>query len=1060
MRNKSLWRWLVTVALPIAWMTFGVHDRQLCLANVDYANADNTITEANLTWESEPGANNFTFPGGAPSASPVLYGTASSEQTLDVEVTTGGRLGTGAYTYTDDSNIEWGRTPIGKLTAVETVVPNAVFPATYADERARAKTLPDGSIGFVFQRVGTGDAIRFCRRTARETYTTSVAVATFSATPTEDVYPELWWIPVDNAYGSILFVGYFDELDATTQVWKWHSSKDLGATWSAANTTELIVATAGPAEADGVAVVYEPLTRDLIMGFRRNGGAANFYRSVDLGQTWIAQPGLTLADVLQLDIAATCGTIHLAYTESGGTAQYRNKPTSDAASWSTAVQIDTGSPTEAAMTVTPEGWLRVIYGTDTSLTLGTSTDNGASWTTADVTSQGAGHGLVALGVAYSTGQFVVVGGEKAHTGFIEALVFGDESNVQYQWNIAADLADYFAFELPATVDALEYSYTGTSAQSIALDSVGQRVYSIDNTNDTGYVTAQSDEGWVWRIGRDSAGGSTASSDLALRVASPTGISDAIVEIRLDMTNRQAQLYDVAGTSNLGTAVSWAAGDVEFALAVDATVPAASAWYRASTSNQWLPIAVNQTVSTAGAVTYGGRWGKLSASTANIDFQWWRHFTEDGHATNTQEVLPITATGYAPDRLLPGARPQWQGSPLMLGDTWTWSTFSSVGIGRALPTSQTKSASLTWQSGTGSAARSERVVFDLGSSYNGKLSDNLIFVGADNATGVDTIVLQRWDGAAWQTVQTLTLGAAIFGGTVAWTRDSATSVCIRPNGTNGTPRLYKYNELAGLWMSLTDGVDTTMVRIVKHNEGQFTTATGALPLVLEVDAANAITVAGGGWASLAQSSSGAVKVYHSRGMVEGVQASEATRYYAFLITLAPGFTTASIGVLAAGAALPAARPTRQGSSLRMETPYRTTSPTGGAGSAVRRNKRVGARSIELPYDLQLIHRGMYYDGTVVNTGSPDGVAKRVTLDNVPELALSMVRDLGSEMPVFLSIARYLATDWATSAKTSLGDDVIQGFVSNSIDYVAALGDMRSPGLTGAYGGLQLGIKENV
>jgi len=1052
----------MVAALNQAYFTFGIHDSRLCLANVSYTHADSTITEASLGWESDPDSGNFTFAGGAPVASPVLSGSATATATLTVDAVTGGRVGTGAYTYTDSSSVVWGRTPIERFTAMETINGNFAGPGNYDVRHPRAKTLPDGSIGIVFDAIDPTDGIRFTRRTARDTYSTPVLIRTFASAPTEDPHPELWLIPASNTSSAILFVGYWDELDASTQVWTWHTSQDNGATWSAAQVSSLTITTTGPAEAQWTSVVYEPLTRDLILGTRRNGGNAEFWRSIDLGQTWIAQPGLTIADVLVVDMVTTCGSVHLMYTENSGapnTLQYRTKPTSDAATWSTAVQIDNDGSTDMAATITPDGWLRVVYGTDVSTSLATSTDGGATWTSDSVSSQGAGgDGIILTGTAYTTGSLVTVGNDASvNAGY--SLVSGDESNVQF--DVVGTAKDYYAFELPATMDALNYAYSGGSTQSIGGDSTFDRVYRIDNTNADGYVQATSGDGWVWRIGKDSAGGSTAASDLVLRVASQNGISDAVVEIRLDMTTRKARLYDVVAASNLGSEVgAWAAGDVEFALAVDGVAGKASAWYRAGESNQWLPIAVNQTVNNGGAVAYGGRWGKINATTANIDFQWWRHFTPDGHATNTQETIPITTTGYTSDRILPGAKPRWVGSPVMVGDRWTWSTFSPVGIGRALPTSQTKSASLTWQSGTGAAGRSERVVFDCGATYKGKLSDNIIYIGADNATGVESIVLQRWDGAAWQTVQTLTLGTSPFGGTVDWTRDSATSVCIRPNGANGTSRLYKRNELAGLWMSLTDGVDTAMVRIIQHTEGQFTTTTGALPLVLDVDAANAITVAGGGWASLAQSSSGTVKVYHSRGMVEGVQSAEATRYYAMLITLAPGFTTASIGVLSAGAAVVSSRAPRAGSSLRLESPFRMTEASGGAGSSVRRAKRVGGRTLELPWDQQLIFAGQYYDGTLVNTGSPDGIAKRFTLESIAENAMSFVRDLGDSMPVFVSIARVLPSDWATSAKSSYGHEVIQGFVSSSIDYVVALEQMRGNGSSANYGGLQLGIRENV
>ena len=998
-----------------------------------------------------------TTPGtvsGLAGARPVAGGVPAQTVSSVVTVLAGGQPDMTARWYYTVGGVRYDATPYYIPCGTETLSGTG-----YA--HARAVAFSDGDLLAVAGTVGVEGVVTLSRAAGSDLWT---QVTLWTGSGAHDSSPVLARVGA-----SVLCVGLQYRSAGSLQL-RCDLSTDEGTSFYWAGTANLVLDTSlGTWSLD--ALVYDALSHRLLLAVLLDDGAGTLtaytYSSDDTGATWTLRA--TDADTQRLALQASDGMVYSAALSDVGALTWR-RTDALSLSWTDSVTVDAGTlPGHLAYVRTSDGmhWLYVRHATLEHLLLYASAD-GVSWGRVAepagqslyppddgaaiqvVTEPAAASltGLVLDSAVYSTGSVWLLGGLSG-ADVLMALRVGDVSNAARDHHTGTGVpvtGTYYPANVPT---AMGWTFTGASGHAVTTDADGRRVWRIDNTAATGYGSAlyASDVATAhWIFGQETTGGSVASAAVCLDLWTINGASTARVQVRVDAVGHRLQVHDVNAVADIGTPVSYDAGQpVEVLLAMHQTALGCTvtAWTRAVGVATWSAIVTAQAVSTILGGAGQVRWGKLTATTATVDTLFLRVSSDilaSGSLYYNQDARPGLPARTSMDRTPHGFHLRWEGSPLVAGDSWTVASRSdsppSFTTPRGIcpsPARQFVSSPLT------GGAQTVRLVYDFGADYVARLSRSLIGLSWANVEGVSSVVLRRWTGAAWSMV--LEGYTAILSG--AWQRSGYT---VYPSSVAAS-RLYSADELAGLWVYLSDGVDSVVGQVLRSDPGQWTT--DGLQAALELDPATVATYAGGGWAALASSGS-TMYIFGRDGLVVGTQTANATRYYAVDLSglyLAP-HTPLAAGLISFGAVYPLDRPYREGASVRWMTDQRLPRPV---------------RQVELPFDRLLVPLGTYAAASA-QTQMGWSSTGRATVDNVVPTLTGLLGQVGVQhgrrrgVPVSMVLDGVCSGDPSVAFQNFTGASVLHGYVGRSLDVTAGRGFLRPQTYAGDEHGTAITIDE--
>lgn len=1035
-----------------------------------------TATEANLQAEVVRDTSNITLPNGMEGARPIASGTPSSSFSLGVDVVYPGAVDqVGTYSIDDGTSV-YGATPLWAPTGFETI---RAIASGSGYQVPRGAALANGTVAVVYEDWDGTQGVGFRTRsdsTHAWSGTTNIwTVVGGGAAFTANIHPspEIW-VSYHNGVERINVASFVfaDDISGTKMRLRIDYSTDAGATWGYYYSSLLL--TVSSIYYDQIRVAYDPVGDQILLGVIKNDGGTYtglYYVSNDGGVTFTQLTGANQTDVRAHDIRCHSGTFYATTIDGGGEINLLWR-TALSSGWTVVSLVDSlaAAITDrcVALQITPDGAFWVDYRSGANpgiLFRASSFDYGLTWsiryTWMDRLTTFAS-GLDFNGSVYTTQRLYLLGtmlssGTTVDNSLV-ALVSGGAATLSLENGLGA-YAGFLPSDLPST-RSTQYVFAGGSAESITTDTAGELIHRIDNTNATGYYTVTQGAAELatqsahWILSPDSSGGSTASGAVVLRVAvnEQTGVNTyAQVELRIDLTNRQVQAYDVLAAANLGTPVTYSTGTdgIEFYLSVNVGTSArACAYVRRTTSETWTPIlgTTGTATTTAAGTTNTIIYGKTTATTAQVDTRylspgWW------GNPVGPSSPIPPT-TGIParslPDRLPQGIYLRWQGSPLIAGDSWTAQSRSSSPLEWTSPWSMRPSPTHQWRGTAGAAGATYRIVYNYGSSYRAKLSRGLIYQGWANAPGLEAVRLYARSAGAWVS-QVVANTKVISMTNVDLERLNAASYQFYPFsdcGGNNLP-LWEIDQFAGYWCVLTDGGGNTIAGTIAHNDpGHFALVSGGLPASLELDPSTVVAVAGTFAGFSLSTATATLSIYAPDGVVIGVQGEEAEQYYAIEVDLAPGATLPEAGMLPFGAAYPLARQVRDGSSMRFIAPDELRVLPSGLMTG-RRLGRKQQRIVELPYDQILLHVGSYSKSAAVPMNSMEffsGVP-RATIDNNLSVLTSVHRVAGQQVPIALVIDGDWTNDPANVDQNFVDQDVVFGYLENQVDVTAGRGTLR-------------------
>jgi hypothetical protein len=455
----------------------------------------------------------------------------------------------------------------------------------------------------------------------------------------------------------------------------------------------------------------------------------------------------------------------------------------------------------------------------------------------------------------------------------------------------------------------------------------------------------------------------------------------------------------------------------------------TAWWKPATSNKWTAIAVNQSFTTAIGATRYLRFGSLVV-TAGTTTSYWTYVAsrpalDDGFTDGVFTASEVTGyplpfdAGQVP--LTDGTLINLfgRGGPFSTGDTFDADTTSSTGVARMFDTVGNPSPRENFQSGTVavgasiSAGTLEYAIFDCGVGYNSRVDDILaVFVIGSE---LYEVLIDRWDGAAYQNMVTHPCYSDPFGTNPSWIRTSSTDLWITPNGTNGIPRYFAKDELAGHFLEWKSGAAFTAFAEIAHNtEGQFSTATDVKQMAIQL--ANLPTGASAPYVSIGTSGSGAnsrLRVHWRDSLSVFNQSAIANRYYRVQWRYNGLRTSGKAGKIIICRAMPFFRQPSQGEQFgyisndrEVQLPYGFT--------RARREAPMG-RTARIPFRQIMANQSRYSGGTAINTFGP-GSTPREVADSHLEQAISALKNEGLVKGAVYISQIELSSDFAGATKT--------------------------------------------
>lgn len=1058
-----------------------------------------TYTESQLDWDVTRDAGNYASISGLRGAEPVVSGLSSTSSSIGLDVQTPGIPSrTAEYTYTVANQTYGANKPYvfgGVYTAKG---------ATSGDgyQNPTTAAAPDGRVYIAYED-WVNDAVRCLYidpdtgMPAGDGEVWAASVTTFG---TSDYFanPAIEVVRSDSALGYSLFIFAWDVPEASgTQVLRVSRSDDGGSNWIHYYTD--LEESYGVTSWDQMGVKWDPLGQQWTM-------VTLHYGATDYGKTFISNhvDGASWSEIVSARIE-NASDVSIGYYRCGNNGVFhmlvQTTANANIASYSRVASLsgwDTLSANIGAtanggmsLAISDAGWLYSTHRLSTDgdkLVMMLSTRGGYDWgkplgrypfetsgqlvvldDDVDGTSTTLGNGIVVRDATWVGETMYVVGTLITSATTIDNSIvyakFGGLSTVTASENPSGTDAPYYPSVIPETKSPQYQSFvtSGSTAQSFALDSDSLLVYRLSNDNSTGYddyrvISDPSVAATHWIIGVDTAGGSTSSDAIALwlKCHDDGNANNYGLAVRINATTRKIQAYDLVGAANKGSETDYTAGaPLEILAALDGENGVAAVYYRMYGTIPWVEIISNESLSsTGGGLNTAVLFGKLAASTANIDTIGLIPFgsSSSGYvsriAAGNFSLTTINATT-TPQRIHTGQFVRWNGSPLHGGDGWDADTLSRQPIQLISPLCSTPSPTSQYVGTSGAAGGTYRIVFD----FQGWLSTHLAYVGFANCTPLASIQLQRWGGSSYSTEINADLAKRPFGndGAVGFARDSGTSFRFRASASNGIPYARYAQDLQDAVVYISDGTNTIIGPVLKVHPGNFTSSGTALRLSFELDPDN-YTVVAGSFASLSTSTSGGtVRIYPTDGVVIGTQTSEVDDYLAISFTLAPGYTTPKIGHLSAGAAHILGRTVRDGASIRFTAPDSVRELEGNIIARGRKKSRRRIRTFDLPFDTILTQPGRYADGTEWRATTLSSTVMGGADDNL-DVVEHLHYYIGQRSPMWLLPSHdFGGVDPNSTAAVIHGDRAILGVLPAEFDRTQSRGLLFTDGRYHTQGG---------
>lgn len=341
---------------------------------------------------------------------------------------------------------------------------------------------------------------------------------------------------------------------------------------------------------------------------------------------------------------------------------------------------------------------------------------------------------------------------------------------------------------------------GTAVRSDGLVLTGQVAYI-----DSGVAT---DPSLIFDM-QVTSGGDLATSEIAVQVR--TAKSDVV----LRFTTTGFRVRDLQGASTVGTVGVSLTTRLQVYVGIVNATGAMVIRYRRPGDLVWT-TAFSVTLNTTGTLTPFILWGNLGGTGANVSRWYW--FTHDGDTqaalTNQGRNLP---SWVPPTVWGAGCSLAMAAGPATAGQTATLLPDYAYPVGAAVPNGS-PSPDVRWRSLDDA---DQHLVFDLG-------GDTVVDAGAVVAVVAQAVEgkrvrLQRYNGAAWVTVETMDLSTGFQG--VSYTLDGDT-LTLDPGGTPGG-RYVQAGEFVGGYVEFQD--DGIARRIVANSAGWWSDTSEHLPV---------------------------------------------------------------------------------------------------------------------------------------------------------------------------------------------------------------------------------------
>lgn len=1076
------------------------------------ASEGTTATQTDWEVEVEAATANDADQSGQSGARWKVGGNPSADMTLTASTAVPGVPGTTArYTYTDADGVRYGANEPIVLSNVQTV--DAVLSGN-GYRHPNVTTTPDGRIHVIEEdRTSTPGALRFRSRSAVTEEFDVTSSPWGSLVPGQTLGSSgyiadacIWWRRSHDASGYKLYVGAWFALSATQIQLYVSQSADAGATWTT-YASDLVLTYSATLTYTETGIVWDAKGKQLrLVVIEDNSGtreSQTYVANDPTGARWESLPAATIADVERQSLAQFCDVSYLAVLETGATAVQIYRAGATDVAWHLRCS-DTGANLDdlygLVLVANDSGWLYLLGRDSTDadlLVMQVSTNSGRQWGAPDGTypyRDGLATTIIdedadAVGTTLDEGALQLAGSWGGETLSLVANLksssslrdnsvmlfqFGGIANITAGAALAGTDSPFYPVGLPQDKSAQWGAFvtSGTTTQTIALDSDGRIVYRLSNDNFTGndtysYVGNPAVAGAMWTVGPDTTGGDLSLSYIRMGfvVHDTANANFVTVFIRLNATAGTVRVVDASGALSADAAYDNTKPLSLFG-AVDGQAALTSWYFRQPGDTKWTQLTVNQSLTpNLGAATTRVTVGKLTASTAQVDTLELIPFgsgaddwVADVAANNyPASLVPIRATE-GPQRLPQGIHNWWTSSPLVMGDSHVATAISRRPLALTSPLCALPSPTQQWLGAAGASGATYRLVYNLGAGIESRIAHGLVAVQWYNAGPMTAARLRRWTGSAWSTVFEVPGYDKPFGAdaSVSFARDSAVSLTFKPNGPNGSPAYLDGVDWVGRWVRISDGTDAILGQVLEViNPGQFSNATGVMQAAFVLDSATVVTSAGGGKASLATSTTGgSLWRFHDDGVGIGAESIDTVGYYALEWDLATGATVPQAGLFTAGPAFVLPQSPRDGSSVRRISPdeIRQLPGTGIVqGMTVRRREQ---RVYELPYEDMGLHAGYYAAGSVINTKAFSGSAARMTVDSNLRTIADVHRRVGQRCPVSLVLGASFAADPAVTPLSFGGQQVCLGTMAREIDVTAARGQLRDLGAHASQGGALL------